>query len=116
MRIQKIFIVELKKTEDKQKTKEQCNRDIEHYMKFINSFRFVSNFWHQISLIIFLKTLSQKCNNCKGFLEYGKVKDNLLLCNCIIFEKYHEFSLIKYWKIDSQILTNFMMEILMNFD
>ena len=46
----------------------------------------------------FWKALSQKCDNCNGFLNYGKVKDNLLIYSLIKCEKYQVFKFDKILK------------------
>lgn len=57
-------------------------------MKFKGSSRFMSNLTENLSD----KLNGKKCDSCKCLLEFGKVKDNLLLCNC---RKYEKLLLIK---------------------
>ena len=45
----------------------------------------------------FWKALSQKYDNCNGFLEYGKAKDNLLIYSCIKFNEFQFDKILKDW-------------------
>ena len=72
------------------KQTKKANIGIKPNIKFIDTFRFVT-----ISLFSLTDNLSQKfhekVSSCESFPEYGKVKDNFLIYNCIKCEKYRVF-------------------------
>ena len=82
---------------------------IQYKIKFIDSFRFMSSFLSSLAYNLSEGVHSDKCTDCKSYLDYMSIKDNQLIFRCFECKKNYKKDLK-----DLQIYINFAMKTLMN--
>ena len=68
---------------------------IKYKIKFVDSFRFMSSSLSNLVDNLSNRLYSDKCTDCKSYLDYMSIEDDQLIFRCFDFKKNNKKDLIK---------------------